>query len=136
MIVNVASEERFDMLFVKERCCATEFPNNLNGIITACGNINIMRNGENISGYILEETKIIWKIILKNDKLMWIDAAKYFHVSYHYIFKPKKGIIITMYWPIRIFIRLNGGGCKTTLNRVAYTHNKRGEIKLQHNYCS
>ena len=31
-----------------------------------------------------------------------------------------------MYWPIRILIRLNGWGCKTTLNGVAYNSNKRG----------
>ena len=95
-----------------------------------------MRNGKNIIGYILEETKMIWKIILKNDQLIWIDAPKYCHVNHHYIFKAKKGMIITMYWSIRILIRLNGGGYKITLNRVAYTHNKRGEIKLKYNYCS
>ena len=136
MIVNIASKQRFDMLFVKEDCCATEFSFGSSGIITACGKINIMRNGKNILGYILEETKMIWKIILKNDQLIWLDAPKYCKINHRYIFKQKKGMIITMYWPIRILIRQNGGGCKITLNRVAYTYNKRGKIKLQHQYCS
>ena len=87
MVVNIASKKRFDMLFVKEGCCVTEFTIKSNGIITACGKVNIMRNGKNIIGYILEETKMIWKIILKNDHLIWTDAPKYCQVNHHYIFK-------------------------------------------------
>ena len=67
MSVNIVSKARYDMIFVKEGCCATEFLSKNNGINTARGKVNIMRNGRNILGYILEEINTIWKIILKND---------------------------------------------------------------------
>ena len=136
MIVNIASKARFDELFIKEGRSATEFSNKHNGIHTASGKVNILRNGKNIIGYILEETNTVWKIILMNHQFIWIDAPKYCRIKHQYIFTTKKGVLITMYLPIRFMIRLNGGGFKMTLNRVAYKYTKRGKMKLQPIHCS
>ena len=126
MLVHIASKQRMDSLLKKEGCCATEYPTKNKGIITASGKVNIIRNEKNILGYILEETNSKWKIILKNNKMIWIDIPKYCQVNHQYIFEEKNGVLITIYWPIRILIRLNGGGCKLTVNRVAYNSNIRG----------
>ena len=85
MLVHIASKQRMDSLLKKEDCCATEYPTKNKGIITASGKVNIIRNEKNILGYILEESNSKWKIILKNNKMIWIDIPKYCQVNHQYI---------------------------------------------------
>ena len=139
MLVHIASKERMDILFSKEAYCATEFIIKTfgGGVVTTAGKVNVLRNGQNMQGYILKQKYNKWMVLFLDDSTAWIDIPLYCNDSHQYKFKCKKGNNqITEYWPIRIIIKLKGGGLRFTLNWLAYTSNKRGKKYLLVPFCS
>ena len=90
-----------------------------------------------MQGYILKQKYNKWMVLFLDDSTAWIDIPLYCNDSHKYKFKCKKGNNqITEYWPIRIIIKLKGGGLRFTLNHLAYTSNKRGKKSLLVPFCS
>lgn len=139
MLVHIASKERMDVLFSKEDYCATEFVIKTfgGGIVTTAGKVNVLRYGKNMQGYILKQKYNKWLVLFLDDSTAWIDIPLYCNDSHRYKFNCKKGNNqITEYWPIRIIIKLKGGGLRFTLNRLGYTSTKRGKKSLLVPFCS
>lgn len=123
MLLHISSKQRMNYIFKKEASCATEFTtkNQKNNIIHGCcGKVNILRNGQNVLGYILAETKTKWHCLLATNELIKLDVPTFNKDENKYIFPINFCNQVTMYWPIRILLRKNGGGFKITLNRIAY----------------
>ena len=74
-----------DLLTVENQY-ATE--HNVQGVKkTCCGKVNMKdTEGRNILGYILDETARRWKIILENNKQIWIDRITYNIEKNRYIY--------------------------------------------------
>ena len=126
ILFHISSQRRMRDLFAVENQYATE--HNVQGVKkTCCGKVNMKdTEGRNILGYILDETARRWKIILENNKQIWIDRITYNIEENRYLYASQRDRecqwSITEYWPIRILINLNGN-FKITFNRIAIDNN-------------
>ena len=138
VLLHIPSQARMKELFTMEEYCTTKFEvdmNDIKFIHTCCGKVNIsegMNNNNNILGYILEEKNHKWKILLEDHCVVYVNKIIYNEEQKRYIFPQgtNNSTVITNYWPIRLAVKINGGGFKMTLNRVAYKKQQRGRYQL------
>ena len=112
-------------LFSKEDLNATEFNKDKYNKIyfhSCCGKVNIKYNNKNITGYILDESRGKWKILLSSNKIIYKNTLTYNNEKSTYIYGlgKKEKYIIDYYWPIQMLLKKNGKGMRITLNRVAF----------------
>ena len=126
ILFHISSQRRMRDLLTMENQYATE--HNMKGVKkTCCGKVNMKdTEGKNILGYILDETARQWKIILENNKQIWINRITYNIEENRYLYTSQRNRefqwSIKEYWPIRILINLNGN-FKITFNRIAIDNN-------------
>ena len=121
VLLHICSQKRMKTIFSKEASNATEFlvdKYDINYTHSCCAKINVLFNKKNIIGYILEESRGKWKILLENNKIIYKNLLKYSSKRNEYIYKTTGKYLITFYWPIRILMKYNGKGVRITLNRV------------------
>ena len=123
VLLHIFSQKRMKTLFSKEASNATEFvveKYNINYTHSCCAKINVLFNQKNIIGYILEESRGKWKILLENNKIIYKNPLKYSSKRKIYIYETTGINLITFYWPIRILMKYNGKSIRITLNRVKF----------------
>ena len=122
-LLHIASQKRMKQLFSKENLDATEYmteKNNIKYTQTCCGKLNIVYNNKNINGYILDESRGKWKILLASNKIIFKKPLVYNRESRKYIYPSTRKYIINHYRPIRVLLKINGKGLRLTINRLAY----------------
>ena len=123
ILFHISSQKRMKEIFSKEELDATEYEvtkNNYNYTQTCSGKVNLKYNNRNVVGYILEESRGKWKILLASNKIILKNPLIYCHDRKKYLFPTRGKYIITKYWPIRLLLKINGRGLRITLNRIAF----------------
>ena len=131
--MHIASQKRMKQLFSKENLDATEYmteKNNIKYTQTCCGKLNIVYNNKHITGYILDESRGKWKVLLASNKIIFKKPLVYNRESCKYIYPSTGKYIIKHYWPIRVLLKINGKGLRLTINRLAYEKNRHDEYKI------
>ena len=139
VLLHICSQKRMKTLFSKEASNATEFlvkKYNINYTHSCCDKINVLFNKKNIIGYILEESRGKWKILLENNKIIYKNPLKYSSEQNKYIYETTGKYLITYYWPIRILMKYNGNGIRITLNRVAFIKKRHDKYEIVERSCS
>ena len=132
VIIHFSSLERLKEIFTVAGLCGMEFLN----VATchrhfACGKVSVKRNGRNMVGYVLEESRRLWTVLLWNNEKVKLRRPMYRDGVYLYANCGRDDrLVITYFWPVRFMIRCSGE-CKFTLNRVAID-SPTGEIVSQH----
>lgn len=135
-IVHIASLKRLKKLFTMSGKCAIDF--SVNGLVYNCaGKVNIIRNGRNVTGFIIEEEgRCFWKVQLSStSEVVTVMKAKYVWNAvdggkYVYPHSASHGMKVTYYWPVRMKFQHNGiDNWSFLLNRIVY--NERNNIIVQ-----
>ena len=123
-------------IFTVEKQSATEFEFEKNGFEatrTCCGKVQIAnRDGKKGVGFIMEEHRNFWKIIMKEtNEILNLKKVNYNKDDNRFKFNDfvdYNSNYITTYWPIRILLA-NNGSCRMTLNCVLFE--KHSNIIIQ-----
>ena len=126
-LLHIASQKRMNEIFTVEKESATEIEFEKNGFEatrTCCGKVQIAdRNGKKGVGFIMEERRNFWKIMMKEtSQILNLKKVTYNADENKYEFNDFTdylGNYITTYWPIRLSLA-NNGSCSMTLNRVSF----------------
>ena len=138
-LIHISNQKRMKLIFSKESLNATEHfveKYDVSFTHTCCAKVNILYKGKNIIGYILDESRGKWKILLGNNKIIYKNIVKYNNSIYGYEYESSGVYKINFYWPIRILLRCNGKGMRITLNRVAFIRKGHDKYELVDRHCS
>ena len=96
-----------------------------------CGKFNLVKHKNNITGYVLDEDKHEFKVLLRNDMCVKVKKQKIVSLvgqnqkikSVHYVYEHilssmEDQYVVTEFWPIRIKIM------KNAMNNMVYVLNK------------
>jgi len=122
IVLHIASMRRVKKLFTVENECGVSFLE-INRTLSCCGKVKMKnRNGGNMLGYIIDETKLEFKIQLENNDVVWLDRIKWSRERKSFVYGNMLDCkwMITQYWPIRCVIISISGDSKLTLNRFAF----------------
>ena len=139
VLLHVSSQNRMKKLFSKEELNATEFvmeKDDSKYVHTCCAKVNIIKNGRNIIGYILNESRGKWKILLSNNTIIYKSPVKYNFKKKEYIYNGDGEFVISYYWPIRILVRKQGRGIRITFNRLAIVKHMKDDYEIIYNKSS
>lgn len=118
-VVHIASKQRMCELFTLNKlCCVTKDVDNAEGTDVGstyfcCGKVCIMRDGKELVGYILSESRLFWKVKLETNDMVLIRKVNFVTGkntgSYFYETDDKRNRMrVTEYNPIRIKIYESG----------------------------
>ena len=146
--VHIASGRRISELLQVDGDVACEYVDEENDLhYQAVGKVNVIKNGRNIIGYILDETLVgKWEIILRNNETVYLPPVEYFSLELDdndifsnsssqeegYVFDMEIPDVwtITEYWPIRMKFTKNAiENWQYTLSRLVVSSS--GEVNQQ-----
>ena len=139
VLLHICSQKRMKTLFGKEASNPTEFlveKYNINYTHSCCAKINVLFKKKNMIGYILEESRGKWKILVENNKIIYKNPLRYSSERNKYVYETTGKYLITYYWLIRILMKYNGNGIRITLNRVAFIKKRHDKYKIVERSCS
>ena len=142
--VHIASGRRFEDFLQVQGDVASQYVDEEKDLFfSAVGKVNVVKNGKNIIGYIVDETfGGKWEILLRNNETIYLPPVKYVLVTeeddsssclsvleegYQFIIDESKEWNITEYWPIRMkFVKNAIENWQYSLSRLVV--NTKGEV--------
>ena len=134
LIAHVASLQRMKSLFTLSGLCAVDFF--ISRIrYSCCGRVNLVCNGKNEMGYIMEEKEKKWKVQLANNKVIVIQSVCSMYDNdgnfVDYVYENMNGNksahkwTISMYWPVKMkFSAKSVENWQYMISRVAFKNGK------------
>lgn len=104
VVVHIASMQRIAEIFTVRGLCGVTL--DMSGIKHSCaGKVNVVRNGMNVSGFVMKERRSRWSLVLANKeevtlkRVRWDDEQAYI---YDESSRNSRSLRITSYSPIRM----------------------------------